>query len=88
MYADDLTLIAPSLHSLQQMVDICMDEASCISMQFNPRKCSVICFGPRYLRECHPITMYGKQVAFVSDAKYLGVILQSYKKFFVLDYMV
>ena len=81
MYADDLILAAPSLCVLQQMVNICIDEASHINMQFNPRKCSVIRFGPRYLKECQPITMSGKQVAFVSDAKYLGVTLSSYKKF-------
>jgi len=50
MYADDLVLIAPSLHALQQMADICTDEASHIGMQFNPRKCSVIRFGQRYLK--------------------------------------
>ena len=81
MYADDLMLAAPSLPALQQMVNTCIGEASHINMQFNPQKCSVIRFGPRYLKECQPITMSGKQVAFVNDAKYLGVTLSSYEKF-------
>ena len=55
MYADDLMLAAPSLRALQQMVNICIDEASHINVQFIPRKCSVIRFKPVYFKECQPI---------------------------------
>ena len=81
MLADDLVLIAPSLRALQQVADICIDEDSHISMQFNPQKCSVIRFGQRCLKECYLIAMYGKPAAFVNDAKYLFVTLSSYKTF-------
>jgi len=52
MYADDLTLFASSLCELQRMIDICVDEATNLCMQFYSKKCSVIRFGPRYHSQC------------------------------------
>jgi len=38
-YADDLTLFASSLCELQRMIDICVDEAANLCMQFDSKKC-------------------------------------------------
>jgi len=79
MYADDLTLFASSLYELQRMIDICVDEAANLCMQF--KKCSVIRFGPRYHSQCSDVTMLGNSIKFVNSTKLFGVQLSAYKNF-------
>ena len=43
-YADDVTLIAPSLHSFRQMIEICEFYAIEYDIIFNPDKSKVMCF--------------------------------------------
>jgi len=81
MYADDLTLFAPSLCELQRMIDIGVDEAKNLCMQFNSKKCSVIHFGPRYHSQRSDVTMLGNCIKFVNSTKLLGVQLSAYEKF-------
>lgn len=81
MYADDLTLISASLTDLQRMIDICVNEAEQLSMQFNAKKCSIIRFGPRYAKLCSPVTMCGSELSMVSSAKYLGIMLLARRTF-------
>ena len=81
MYADDLTLFTSSLCGLQRMIDICVDEATNLCMQFYTKKCSVICFGPRYHSQYSDVTMLGNSIKFVNSTKLLGVQLSAYKKF-------
>jgi len=49
MYADDLVLLSQSVCDLQKMIDICVDEALCLSLKFNVKKSCVLRFGTRYL---------------------------------------
>ena len=43
-YADDVTLIAPSLQSLKEMIKICEEYAKEFDIQFNPSKSKLMCF--------------------------------------------
>jgi len=81
MYADDLVLISYSIHvtELQKMITVCADVATEINMQFNPNKCAVCRFGPGYSLPCVQICIQGAPVNYVQQAKYLGVMLKSYK---------
>jgi len=63
------------------MIDICVDEATNLCMQFNSKKCSVIRFGPRYHSQCADVTMLGNSIKLVNSVKLLGVQLYAYKKF-------
>ena len=62
------------------MIDICVDEATNLCMQFNSKKCSVIRFGPRYHSQCADVTMLGNSIKLVNSVKLLGVQLSAYKK--------
>jgi len=83
MYADDLTLFTSSLYELQRMIDICVDEAANLFMQFNTKKCSVTRFGPRYHSQCSDVTMLGNSIKLVNSTKLLDVQLSAYKKLFI-----
>ena len=45
-YADDLTLLAPTVHSLRQMLSICADYALEFKVLFNPTKSKLIVCSP------------------------------------------
>ena len=63
------------------MIDIGVDEAKNLCMQFNSKKCSVIHFGPRYHYLRSDVTMLGNCIKFVNSTKLLGVQLSAYEKF-------
>ena len=44
-YADDITLLCPSLHGLQEMVNICADFGTDYHVTFNDKKTTCIMFG-------------------------------------------
>ena len=44
-YADDLTLLSPSLRGLQKAADICNDFAQEYSVKFNSKKTQCMCVG-------------------------------------------
>jgi len=52
-YADDIVLLAPSWHGLQQLLDIVMQQSGVINMSLNARKSVCIVFSPRD-RSCFP----------------------------------
>ena len=57
------------------MIDICVDEALCLSLKFNVKKSCVLCFGPWYLHQCKQVTLDGKVIEYVSIARYLVDLL-------------
>ena len=65
------------------MVDICVEEATEINMSFNPKKCTVLRYGPRYNSPCAAVHVQGTPTEFVSSAKYLGVMLRASRHFAV-----
>ena len=82
MYADDLILLSSSTVTLQLMVNVCVDEVTtCLKMSFNAKKCCILRFGPRFYRRCANIVINGIPIPYVDSAKYLGVMLQSAKRF-------
>lgn len=70
------------------MINMCTEEAAKINMIINAKKCAVLRFGARYKNVCTNVNMLDTPLQFVTKAKYLGVMLQSYKRFDVdLHYM-
>lgn len=45
-YADDMVLIAPSWHALQNLIQVAADAAGKISMSFNTKKTVCMVFNP------------------------------------------
>ena len=49
-YADDITLIAPSIESLKEMLKLCDNYASVYNVMFNSKKTVCIKFGNEVMR--------------------------------------
>ena len=77
MYADDIILLCPSLHGLQQMIDTCCNIASLLSLEFNINKFHYIVFGSFYKKNLSPLFVGGNSILSCSTVKYLGVHLVS-----------
>ena len=52
MYADDILLLAPSVHALQLSLRICEDELSRLDMRLKNKKSVCIRIGPRVKADC------------------------------------
>ena len=81
MYADDLVLLSASVHDLQLMINICVDELDCLDMKINAKKSSCIRFGKGFNTECAQVMVDGTPLVWSSSIKYLGIYLKSSVKF-------
>jgi len=81
LYADDIVLISPTVHSLQMMLDVCSSFALEVDMRFNSSKSVVMRVGARFKLPCETLKLGDKPLSFVSEAKYVGVCLLSGSKF-------
>ena len=74
-YADDLTLLSPSLNGLQSMLKLCEEFGNEYAVTFNPVKTQCI----RFCRERDPgsyeIYLDGKKLKWVKEVKHLGHII-------------
>ena len=75
--ADDIILLCPSLHGLQQMIDTCCNIASLLSLEFNINKFHYIVFGSFYKKNLSPLFVGGNSILSCLTVKYLGVHLVS-----------
>ena len=74
LYADDLFLIAPSVHTLQIMLNIYEIELSWFDMRININKSVCMRFGQRFSLQCaNLITSIGDELKWVEECRYLGV---------------
>ena len=71
-YADDIALVAPSLSSLKQMIQICEQFAESHSITFNPSKTKLLCFNMKLESKVPPIYLNGERVSIVENEKHLG----------------
>ena len=75
-YADDVTLMSPSICGLKQMVDICETFAAEYDIKFNENKTVAILFGNGESPECH-LKLNGQPVTWLREVKHLGNIVTS-----------
>ena len=72
-YADDLTLLSPSVSALRDMVQTCEDYAYKFDIQFNPAKSQLIIFSCNGKSVSHPkIKINGQNVEVFSKVSHLG----------------
>ena len=82
LYADDILLLAPSVTSLQKLVNVCEDELRLLDLAINSKKSVCIRIGPRCGAECGVIlTLDGSQILWVEKLRYLGIFIVSSKSF-------
>ena len=73
-YADDITLISPSLYGLQQMVNICTDFGAEYHVTFNDKKTVGIAFGTS-AAGCKAIRVNGTAINWSNQVKHLGNVI-------------
>ena len=78
LYADDIVLLAPSVHSLQLLLHTCEDELSSLDMRLNIKKSVCIRIGPRYKADCcNLVTRDNCELLWCNNIRYLGVYTTS-----------
>jgi hypothetical protein len=76
LYADDILLLAPSIDSLQKLVNLCQLELSTLDLAINVKKSVCIRIGPRFNAPCCSITTVdGAILQWVDTVRYLGVYI-------------
>ena len=71
-YADDMTLIAPTVQSLQAMLNVCQEFSTAYNVQFNESKTMCIKFDWNKTYKLHPVCLNGKKLRWVQSIKHLG----------------
>ena len=82
MYADDLTLLAPTRSAMQKMIRICEKYCDEHSLSFNAKKTKSMLFGNGH-DSLHPInlSLYHDTIQYVNEWRYLGCLVKSGKEF-------
>ncbi len=75
LYADDLILLSLSISDLQILINKCCQVLDNLDLQINAEKSSCIRIGPRFRVGSSPISAYGKEISWASEARYLGMTL-------------
>ena len=82
MYADDVCLLAPTLKSMQSLLDMCSDYAKYWCIRYNETKTKAMYFGKGFKHfSCQPLLLNSKPIEFVPEWKYLGVTIVAEKEF-------
>ena len=81
-YADDLVLLAPSLHGLQYLINVLISAADDVSLNVNTKKTVTMIFNPtdkyKRLSSTFPqFSMRGSCLSYVACFKYLGHIIDN-----------
>ena len=81
-YADDILLLAPSIGSLEKLVNVVDTELALLDMSLNSKKSTCIRFGPRYKAPCcNIVNRNADKICWVASCRYLGVYLITSRHF-------
>ena len=75
-YADDITLLSPSLQGLKYMVNICEEYGKEFHVTFNDKKTTGMVFGASN-GNCKAIQVNGNNVDWVTNAIHLGNVVDN-----------
>jgi len=82
LYADDILLLAPSVHSLQTLLSACEAKLRQLDLAINANKSVCVRIGPRCYSKCASlVTSDGKDLVWVVTVRYLGVFITRSKHF-------
>ena len=70
-YADDVTLIAPSLYALKKIISVCESYAERYHITFNPTKSKLICYNIDS-STLGPVCLNKQPISIVDNDKHLG----------------
>lgn len=79
LYADDSVILAPSPYALQVLLNVCETFALSNDMVYNVKKTVAMCIKPRCFKDLTvpSIFLYGKELSWVDEHKYLGIFITS-----------
>jgi len=78
LYADDIVLIAPFVHSLQLLLRTFEDKLLCLDMRLNNKESVCIRIGPRYKADCCSlVTRDNCELVWCNSIRYLRVYVTS-----------
>ena len=79
LFADDMSLVAPTRGSMQQMLDVCANYCKQFCLRFNVAKTKIMVFGKlsNSLSSIAEISLHGSSISYVTSAKYLGFYIAS-----------
>ena len=81
MYADDISLMAPSAIALQNMLNLCHEFSQSIYIIFNPIKFQCMAFEPsRFKLYCPVVYLNGNIIDYVEKTTYLGYMFTNDKQ--------
>ena len=75
-YSDDITIISPSIRSLNKMLSICAEFANNYCVTFNCAKSMSIKFGNK-LSDCEKVKLQGNEIPWVDQIRHLGNFLNT-----------
>ena len=81
MYADDLILLSITVSDLQSLLDMCGTLFSNLDLPINISKCHCLRIGPRYKVTCKNLTIFGVNIDWVNETRFLGITITSNKEF-------
>ena len=79
-YADDMAILAPSVRALQILLNVCEAYCSEWDICLNAKKTKNLYFGKPITTLCK-LSLNGKEIEWVEEWSYLGVVLKSGKTF-------
>ena len=79
LFADDMTLLAPTRDSMQRLMNTCADYCDHFCLRFNINKTKIMLFGKNsaLTSSLASISLHGASIEFVSKCKYLGFHLMA-----------
>ena len=83
LFADDMSLLAPTREALQRLLDVCASYCKQFCLKFNIGKTKVMVFGrlSRLVSSLERISINGELIEYVEKCKYLGYYLVSHDCF-------
>lgn len=81
LFADDISLLAPSRSALQRLINLCAQYCSSMCLTFNPNKSKILVFSKSRvsLNSLKSVTINGSDIEYTNAIKYLGVSICSEK---------
>jgi len=76
-YADDLSVLCPTVNGLQSMVNVCLKFAKEYNVTFNPSKTACMSFGHPSTNTVKDVYLDANRLTWVTSIKYLGNMITS-----------
>ena len=79
LFADDLSLLAPTRSALQRLLDLSSEYCTKMGLNFNPRKSKILVFSNSKINahDLTPINLDNSDIEYCDSIKYLGVSIFS-----------